>query len=305
MIAEPFLRQVELLLQVLPQVAVEETFALKGGTAINLFIRDMPRLSVDVDLTYLPIEDRETSLARISQGLEKIESRIQRSLSGTSITRRSHSTSGRLSKLLVSTKQARIKIEPNEVIRGAVYPAEQRDLSEKVQSTFGMFVSAQTLSLADLFGGKICAALDRQHPRDLFDIKILLDEEGITSGIRKAFVVYLASHRRPMSELLNPNQQDFRDVFESEFLGMTDLEVTYEELYQVRERLVSEIKSGLTDPERKFLLFLKQGRPKWNLLGVEAVERLPAVQWKLMNIKRMNRESHQRAVDLLKRTLEL
>lgn len=56
MISEPYRAQMDLLLQVLPLVAKEESFALKGGTAINLFVRDMPRLSVDIDLTWLPFD---------------------------------------------------------------------------------------------------------------------------------------------------------------------------------------------------------------------------------------------------------
>ncbi|NOX86110.1 MAG: nucleotidyl transferase AbiEii/AbiGii toxin family protein, partial [Chlorobi bacterium] len=58
MIAAKYLAQVDLLLQIMPYVAKEEIFALKGGTAINLFVRDMPRLSVDMDLTYLPFDTR-------------------------------------------------------------------------------------------------------------------------------------------------------------------------------------------------------------------------------------------------------
>ena len=52
---EVYRRQVQLLIRVLPSIAEEACFALKGGTAINLFVRDMPRLSVDIDLTYLPV----------------------------------------------------------------------------------------------------------------------------------------------------------------------------------------------------------------------------------------------------------
>lgn len=55
-----------------PFVATEKEFALKGGTAINLFIRDMPRLSVDIDLTYVPVADRATSLKAIDAGMKRI-----------------------------------------------------------------------------------------------------------------------------------------------------------------------------------------------------------------------------------------
>ena len=60
----------------LPYVAQEDAFALKGDTAINLFHRDLPRLSVDIDLTYLPLEDRGPSLRHIDETLDRIRSRI-------------------------------------------------------------------------------------------------------------------------------------------------------------------------------------------------------------------------------------
>lgn len=69
-------KQVHLLLSVLPLVAKEKCFALHGGTAINLFHHNMPRLSVDIDLTYLPVEDRDTSIAHINKSLHRISQQI-------------------------------------------------------------------------------------------------------------------------------------------------------------------------------------------------------------------------------------
>lgn len=70
---DTYRQQVALLLRVLPFVEEERAFALKGGTAINLFVRDMPRLSVDIDLTWLPVEDRATSLAAINAAMLRIK----------------------------------------------------------------------------------------------------------------------------------------------------------------------------------------------------------------------------------------
>jgi len=119
-----------------------------------------------------------------------------------------------------------------------------------------------TLSDADLYGGKLCAALDRQHPRDIFDVKILMENEGITNDIRTAFIVYVASHHRPMSELLNPNLKDFQPLFEQDFAGMADGEVEYIELVAMRDRLIETIRVTLTESEKNFLLSIKQGRPE-------------------------------------------
>jgi hypothetical protein len=145
------------------------------------------------------------------------------------------------------------------------------------------------MSIPDLYGGKICAALDRQHPRDLFDIKVLFEHEGITDEIRKAFVVYCACHDRPMHELLSPKRLDIRPVFDKEFAGMTDRPVTCNELEEVRERLVREIGAGLMSAQRKFFVSMKQGEPQWDLLGLPGIERLPALQWKIANIRKMDK----------------
>lgn len=77
MLNTKFYKQVELLLKILPDVMKEDYFALKGGTAINMFLRNMPRLSVDIDLCYIPIEDRQTTLANINRSLNAIAQRIK------------------------------------------------------------------------------------------------------------------------------------------------------------------------------------------------------------------------------------
>ena len=73
---ERYVAQVRLLLSTLPEIARESVFALKGGTAINLFYRDMPRLSVDIDLTYLPVGDRGASLRDIDEAFDRITTAI-------------------------------------------------------------------------------------------------------------------------------------------------------------------------------------------------------------------------------------
>ncbi len=80
MIKEEYKKQVQLLLTVMPEVAKEDCFALHGGTAINLFIRNMPRLSFDIDLTYLPFEDFETSRVNINAALQRIMGNIKKVL---------------------------------------------------------------------------------------------------------------------------------------------------------------------------------------------------------------------------------
>jgi Nucleotidyl transferase AbiEii toxin, Type IV TA system len=205
----------------------------------------------------------------------------------------------------VSTGAIRMKIEPNEVIRGAVYPIEERELTRRAEDLFELSVAAQTLSLADLYGGKLCAALDRQHPRDLFDVKLLLENEGITEEIRKAFVVYLASHDRPIHELLDPKLKNIRSIYENEFAGMTVDPVAYNDLIAARDKLVAILGKELTNNERQFLVSLKAGKPKWDLVGIDGVERFPAVQWKLTNVRRMSAKKQSELLTKLVRVLEL
>jgi predicted nucleotidyltransferase component of viral defense system len=299
-----FLAQVDLLLRILPYVMRDPRFALKGGSALNLFIRDLPRLSVDIDLTYLPIEDRDSTLANISDILSTISQDISKAMPQVTI-QPLRATDGRLRKLVVRSGLVTVKVEPNETIRGSVFPCELRDLAPQVEEEFGLFMSVQTLSLADLYGGKICAALDRQHPRDLFDVKMFLANEGLTPAIRTAFLVYLISHNRPMVEVLQPNRLPLETTFNNEFLGMSRLSVNCEELIAVRERLIDLLHQELSIDEKRFLLSVKELEPDWTLLGVTGIEELPAVRWKLQNLAKMPKQKHKLAIEKLKEVLNL
>ena len=160
---ERYLRQVELLVRMLPFVAEERCFALKGGTAINLFVRDLPRLSVDIDLAYLPIEDRDTSLRSIAVALERIGTRIEHALPSCRIDAVLLRTEGTVNRLFVRDRGVQVKIEVTPVLRGCVYEPESRSVSAGVEKRFG-FAAMQVVSFADLYAGKLVAALDRQHP---------------------------------------------------------------------------------------------------------------------------------------------
>jgi predicted nucleotidyltransferase component of viral defense system len=299
-----FTSQVDLLLRILPYVMHDRRFALKGGSALNLFVRDLPRLSVDIDLTYLPIEPRVVSLAHISSILASISLHITNALPQVRVEPL-RAVDGRLRKLVVRSGMASVKVEPNETIRGSVFPSELRDLSPQVEEDFGLFMSVQNLSFPDLYAGKICAALDRQHPRDLFDVMLLLRHEGLTADIRRAFLVYLISHNRPMAELLQPNRLPLESTFDREFLGMSRISVTCDELVAVRDRLVDSLALELSTDERLFLLSFKELQPNWSLLGLAGVQLLPAVQWKLQNLAQMPQQKHLLALHKLRQVLAL
>ena len=123
---EVYRRQVQLLIRVLPSIAEEACFALKSGTAINLFVRDMPRLSVDIDLTYLPVQPRAKSLAAIDAAMKRIADRIRTTIPGAQVTQTALRPENAVYKLLVRAGGVQIKIEVTPVLRGCVYDPELR-----------------------------------------------------------------------------------------------------------------------------------------------------------------------------------
>jgi hypothetical protein len=209
----------------------------------------------------------------------------------------------RVTKLTVTTTDATIKIEPNPALRGSVYPPESRRVCEAAQRSFEAFARVECLAEADLYGGKLCAALDRQHPRDPFDVKLPFEIDGITPEIRRAFVVYLAGHNRPMGELLDPNIKDISVAFETQFVGMTEEPAALANLVEIRRRLPVELVSQLDEDERAFLLSMKRGEPEWTRLGFNHIEQLPALQWKLQNIRRMDPAKQREMLRHLERIL--
>jgi len=270
-------------------VAPEASFALKGGTAINLFVRDMPRLSVDIDLTYLPIADRATSLRGIDAGMRRIGERIAAGMVGVRVHPSTLQGENCVTKLMVNIDEAQIKIEVTPVLRGCVYQPATRSVSARVEDQFG-FAEMQLVSFADLYAGKIVAALDRQHPRDLFDVRDLLAAEGIGDELRKAFLLYLVSHNRPMAEVLAPERLDISAEFARGFAGMTERPVTIEELLKAREELINNVVGQMPTEHRRFLMSVKCGEPNWALLGLPDAETLPAVRWRLENLAKLSDE---------------
>lgn len=208
------------MLDILPLVMAEPVFAPKGGTAINLFEWDMPRLSVDIDLTYLPNHDRKESLAAIGEALARIGAAIERRLPPCRVTQARQGGEGMEVKLNCQRFRAQVKIEVNPSLRRHLFPVRDLACSDRVQEQFDGFVEARCVSHGELFGGKICAALDRQHPRDLFDVRRLLDQESLTDEVRLGAIAGFVSHGRPIAELVDPAPKDQRETFRCQFQGM-------------------------------------------------------------------------------------
>jgi predicted nucleotidyltransferase component of viral defense system len=296
-----YYKQVQLLVQLLPLIAEENCFALKGGTAINLFIRELPRLSVDIDLVYLPMQDRKEALAGITSALARIKQRILQALPKANVIE-AYKNKPDAMRLVVSHNNVQIKVELSPVLRGTVFESELLTVCTKVENEFG-YAEIAVVSLADLYAGKICAALDRQHPRDLFDVMWLLKTEGFTDDIRKALIVYIISHPSPIVELLDIRYKDLEQIYQGEFLNMTEAPVSLEELEATRDQLIELIRTTLLDSEKQFLLSFKKMKPQWDLLGLHNIENLPAVKWKMINLQKMSKDKHKTAYRKLERCL--
>ncbi|HXV79756.1 MAG TPA: nucleotidyl transferase AbiEii/AbiGii toxin family protein [Candidatus Binatia bacterium] len=298
----PYYPQAQLLVRVLPFIAAERVFALKGGTAINLFVRDMPRLSVDIDLAFIPINDRATALRDIDAALRRIKLQLE-SVSPAYRVHPAKREHGRLYGILVSDGDAEIKVEVSPVLRGSVFPESDRRIVASAEAVFG-FAEIQMLSFEDLYAGKIVAALDRQHPRDLFDIKLLLETHGISENLFRAFLVYLISHHGSMARVVAPQPKPLERLFESQFKYMSAQPVTLAELEKARADLTDALRKKIGDREKTFLLSFKRGDPKWDLLNIEHAAGLPAVRWKLQNLDQMGESKRNNAIQDLVRALE-
>lgn len=275
--------QVDLLLRVAPAVAPEACFALKGGTAINLFLRDMPRLSVDLDLTYLPSEPRAEALAAVADSLCRVAERLG-AVQIDAVVQPDDC------KLMAKTASAVVKVEVSKMMRGALFPVRERVLCDAAQERFGRFVAMPVAHEAEVFAGKLVAALDRQHPRDLFDTRFILGRvaaEGVSDELRLAFLAALLSSSRPPDEILDPRTQDPEPAFRRAFAGMAREPFSLDDHAQAFNGLRALLPELLAAPERSALL---------GFVGLEddavaklpsSLVALPAVRWKEQNLRKL------------------
>ena len=300
-----YVQTVNLLLDIAPTVFQTTRFAMKGGTALNLFVQDLPRLSVDIDVVFINHRaDRGTALQEIAQELQRIEAAIA-AMGYETRTRKVHG--GDEVKLDIFSAQAEVKVEVNFVFRGTVLAVQTRSLSEKTQALFSKNIQVPVLSPSELYGSKLVAAMDRQHPRDFFDVLKMYESHGLTQEILDCFVVYLAGHNRPVHEVLFSNPQPIEETFKNEFVGMTSEPINLDDLFNTQKRLMTELPQALTPNHRNFLLSLVEAQPDWSLLPFTHLQGLPAIKWKLRNLsnlKSKNPTKFQLQYDELKQRLQ-
>lgn len=285
-----YAQKVELLLRLIPIVMDEGVFAIHGGTAINLFLKNLPRYSVDIDLTYIPLAGRQESLDDINSHLKSIAEKAKRAFKGLHITPNYNTC-----KLLCEYQGKQVKIEVNQTKRGIIGGEVLTiPLSEKAQNEFSLYCEAKIVPLTLLYGGKIAAALSRQHPRDLFDVKYM---EFPISECREGIIFCLLGSDRPIHESFAPNLIDQRDAMENQFTGMTDIPFTYEEFEETRAKLIDDVKRLMTEDDIRFLTGFESSRPAWEGYEFEYFKDYPAVQWKLINLKKLAKSNPRKLLD--------
>ncbi len=296
-----FEEQTRLLLEVLRTITSNPFFVLKGGTAINFFHTNVPRLSVDIDLAYTKINSRTVFLKENNAFFDTLLSMLP--INHAVLVQQQNTRDGIPKRLDIYSKDVQIKAEVNLILRGAVYSPTLKESCLAIKQKYDSVLTINTLSFEDLYAGKFCAALDRQHPRDLFDVMIFYENHQISERLKKAFLIYLISCNRPIAEMIDPHRLELSFLYEKEFIGMTNTSVSYKNLVDVRERLISDINAHLNEEDRKFLIAFKKGAPEWNHFDIEHVKYMPAIKWKLHNIAQMEPKKHQIALTNLTKKL--
>jgi Nucleotidyl transferase AbiEii toxin, Type IV TA system len=282
-----YVQTVRLLLETAPVLFSSPEFVMKGGTAINLFMEDMPRLSVDIDVVW---KDHTTPREQVMTGISEALQRSGQGLQQKGIkVRISAANKGEETKLFVERGNRQVKIEVNHVFRGTVLLPERRRLVKKARDLFTTDLTVPVLARPELYGSKIVAALDRQHPRDFFDLLGMYEKDGLTPEIVECFVCYLAGHNRPVHEVLFSRDRDIVSVFQNEFVGMTTEPLEVDVLLAIRQKLRTDLLTKLTDAQRNFLLSLVLGEPDWDLMTCRRLSELPAIRWKLQNLAKLKK----------------
>jgi len=294
---EAYKKQVALLIRIMPLVYKIKDFAVHGGTAINLFVKNMPRYSVDVDLTYLPLKNREESLQEINNHLISLKQQIEKAIPGIRVIHKPA-----IWKLLCTYGDAMVKIEVNGIKRGIIGEVEDRQLCDKARNEFKMDCVARIVPFSLLYGGKIAAALGRQHPRDLFDYKYMEIESF--ADIKNGLMFYLLGSDKPVIESLHPNPVDQKQALKNQFQGMSDVPFDYSDFETTRKELIENVNQNFTDTDKEFLLSFESGSPDWEKCCAGDLSGYPSIQWKLKNIQNLkdtNSSKFTKGVEKLRR----
>jgi predicted nucleotidyltransferase component of viral defense system len=287
-----YIDTVRLLLAIAPSVFASGRFAMKGGTALNLFVQDMPRLSVDIDVVMVDHgPNRAAALAIISTELAAMKVTLEAKGHHANLPANAQ---GDEVKLVVTSDTAQVKVEVNFVFRGCVLPVETKSLVATAQNLFTADVALPVLATPELYGSKLVAAMDRQHPRDIFDVMHMLEHFGWQESFVDCFVVYLAGHNRPVHEVLFATTKPLELAFTREFAGMTRDEVALDALRRAQKELLDQLPRQLKPRHASFLLSLVRAEPQWDLMPFQHLHELPALQWRLQNLTKLQKTNPEK-----------
>ena len=293
-----YAQKVELLLRLIPIVMEEGVFAVHGGTAINLFLKNLPRYSVDINLTYIPLSDRNASLDDINLHLQSICNKAKKAFKGMHIVP-NYSTC----KLLCEYRGKQVKVEVNQTKRGLVGgDAVTIPLSDKAQEEFGLYCEANIVPLTQLYGGKIAAALSRQHPRDLFDVRHM---DIPLADCREGLIFCLLGSDRPIHESFAPRLIDQREAMVNQFKGMTDIPFTYDKFEATRSKLIADVNQLMNEADKRFLISFELGNPQWEGYEFEYFKDYPSVKWKLLNLEKLAKQNPKKLEEEAKKLEEI
>lgn len=275
-----YAKKVEILLKMIPLVTEEGVFAVHGGSAINLFVSNLPRYSVDIDLTYIPLEDRNSSLLHINEHLNSIAAKAGKAFRGMHIVEKPD-----ICKLLCEYQGHQIKIEVNQTKRGVIGgDVIRKPICDKAQEEFGLYCETDIVPMTLLYGGKIAAALSRQHPRDMFDVRYM---EYPFTETREGLLFCLLGSDRPIRESFSPSLIDQSDALVNQFEGMTDIPFSYEEFENTRNELIRDVNALVTPEDKAFLLSFESAEPDWDNFEFGYFRDYPSVKWKLQNLGKL------------------
>lgn len=227
--------------------------------------------------------------------MSRLKKEIEQAVPGIKVIHKSN-----VWKLECFKDSTKIKLEVNGTKRGVIEPPVVMQLCESAKEAFHLNCYANIVSWSQLFGGKLCAALSRQHPRDLFDCRRITAEEF--ESVKPGFMLCLLGSDKPIVESFAPNSIDQSEAMENQFNGMTDTPFSYQDYEETRSRLIEIVNGGLTEDDKEFLISFEEGNPDWSKCCAGNLEAYPSVKWKLQNIdslKKKNPKKHKDGIDKL------
>jgi hypothetical protein len=293
---QAYVDTVRLMLRAAPHVLSNPVFAMKGGTALNVFLHDLPRLSVDIDLVFTDhAVPRGEALIAIKDELEAMVLRLRRLGLNSSLTKSTDGSETKLTLVKGNDHRTKVKIEINQNFRGTLLPVQKIRLAEKARDMFATDVEVPSLTPAELYGGKMVAALDRQHPRDFFDVREMFHRGYFGPTVVDCFVGYLAGQfKTPIHSVLFSEDRDISLLYKAEFNGITAEEVSLADLELARTTLRAELFNGLEDRHKEFLLGVARLEVDWDLMPFPHLCDMPAVRRRLENLENKRKRNPEK-----------